>query len=106
MNPLAITDGEVRESLFQMAQSITTQTQAITTQANREVAPRENQHASTMASCLRDFVKMNPPMYFGSKVNEDPQDFVDKVYKFCLLWDNRDLGDGHMTWEILKKGLC
>ena len=23
----------------------------------------------------------NPPMFFGSKVNEDPQDFLNKVYK-------------------------
>ena len=89
-----------------MGKTITTQDQPITTQANKDFAPRENQHASNMASHLRDFTSMNPHMYFGSKVNEDPQDFVDKVYKFCLLWDNRDLGDGHMTWEILKKGLC
>ena len=24
---------------------------------------------------------MNPPMFFGSKVNENPQDFLDVVYK-------------------------
>ena len=37
MNPM--TNGEVREDLFQMAQAITTQSQAITAQANREVVP-------------------------------------------------------------------
>ncbi|XP_015086975.1 uncharacterized protein LOC107030088 [Solanum pennellii] len=67
-----------------MAQSITTQAQAIITQANREVAPRENQHASTIASRLRDFTRMNPPMYFGSKVDEDPQDFLDEFYKIMF----------------------
>ncbi|KAK4709703.1 hypothetical protein R3W88_004216 [Solanum pinnatisectum] len=30
---------------------------------------------------LRDFTRMNPPMFFGSKVNEDPQEFVEEVYK-------------------------
>ena len=84
VNPLAMTDGEARKTLFHMEKSITTQDRAITAQANRDVVPRENQHASTMASCLRDFVKMNPPMYFGSKVNEDPQDFLHEVYKILF----------------------
>ena len=64
VKPLAITDGEVRETLFQIAQAITTQAQAITAQANREVVPRENQYASTMTSHLRDFWRMNPRMFF------------------------------------------
>ena len=35
---------------------------------------------SIMTSRLRDFVRMNPPMFLGSKVNEDPQEFLDGVY--------------------------
>ena len=70
--PSAMPDGEVRATLFQMAQAITTEDQAIMDQANRKVVPGENQHASTMASSLRDFTEMNPPKYFGSKVDEDP----------------------------------
>ncbi|KAK4733448.1 hypothetical protein R3W88_007709 [Solanum pinnatisectum] len=34
-----------------------------------------------MASRLRDFVRMNPLVFLGSKVGEDPQEFVDEVYK-------------------------
>ncbi|XP_049348530.1 uncharacterized protein LOC125813083 [Solanum verrucosum] len=30
---------------------------------------------------LRDFVRMNPPVFLGSKVGEDPQEFVDEMYK-------------------------
>ena len=73
-------DGEVSASLFQMAQTFTTQDQAITAQDNREVVPRENEHASTIASHLRDFTRMNPPMLFGADVDEVPQDFLDEFY--------------------------
>ena len=48
---------------------------------NRKVGPRVPQHAKTMASRLRDFTIMSPPMFFGSSSNEDPQDILDKVYK-------------------------
>lgn len=83
VNPPVMTDGEVRSSLFKMSQAITTHAQAITTQANREVVPREN-HASTSASFLRDFTRINPPLYFGSKVDEDPKDILDEVYKILF----------------------
>ena len=72
----AMTDGEVRESLFQMSQAISNQCQAITAQANREVVLRENQHASIMATRVRNFTRMNPPVFFGSKVDEDHKDFL------------------------------
>ncbi|TMX02766.1 hypothetical protein EJD97_019966 [Solanum chilense] len=36
---------------------------------------------STMTSRLRDFVRMNPPIFLGSKVGEDPQKFLVGVYK-------------------------
>ena len=35
---------------------------------------------STMTSRLRNFVRMNPPIFLGSKVGEDPQDFLNCVY--------------------------
>ena len=34
-----------------------------------------------MTSKLRVFVRMNPPVLLGSEVNEDPQKFLDGVYK-------------------------
>ena len=37
-----------------------------------------------MDSRLRNFTSMNPSMYYGSKANEDPQDFLDEVYKFLF----------------------
>ncbi|XP_010319629.1 uncharacterized protein [Solanum lycopersicum] len=63
-----MTDGEVRAPMLQMAEDITTQDKDITIQDNREVVTRENQHASTMASRLTDFKRMNPSISLGSKV--------------------------------------
>ena len=54
----ALTDGEVRAAPVQMAQVITAQTQAITTQTTIEGASRENTNASTMASRLKDVTRM------------------------------------------------
>ena len=41
-------------------------------QDNQEVELLMNDNANTMVSCLRDLTRMNPRMFFGSKVNEDP----------------------------------
>ncbi|XP_049378070.1 uncharacterized protein LOC125842809 [Solanum stenotomum] len=34
-----------------------------------------------MASMLRDFTRMNPLIFLGSNVNDDPQEFLEEVYK-------------------------
>lgn len=44
----------------------------MTTHENREVGPWINALESTMTSRLRDFMRMNPPIFVGSKVGEDP----------------------------------
>ena len=85
VNPPAMTDGEVRAPLLEMSQAITTQAQAIMAQANMEVVPQENQYARTMASRLRDFMRINPLIFFGSKVDEDPEEFLMRFARFCLL---------------------
>ena len=78
----------MRAILDKMDQPITTQAQAamvqaqdMTAQANQEIAPRPYQQITTMASCLRDFSRINPPNFYGSKVDENPQEFIDEVYK-------------------------
>ena len=34
-----------------------------------------------MTSRLRDFVRMSPPIFLVFKVGEDPQEFIDEMYK-------------------------
>ncbi|XP_069148088.1 uncharacterized protein [Solanum lycopersicum] len=82
-----------------------------------------------MDFCLRDFSRMNPPTFYGSKVDEEPQEFIDEVYKILhamgvsssekvelatyqlkdvdqtlyVQWrDKRSLRGGPVTWEIIK----
>ncbi|XP_015068718.1 uncharacterized protein LOC107013284 [Solanum pennellii] len=90
-NPPAMTDGEVRAVLFQMVQAITTQTQAIMAQANREVVPREKQHASTMASRLRDFTRINPPIYEKNRYVTGVYEYLEEEYHAAMLHNNMDL---------------
>ncbi|TMX03215.1 hypothetical protein EJD97_017548, partial [Solanum chilense] len=87
-NLLALSDGDIRAAFLQMAQAITTQAQVVTTQAqammtqaNQEMVPRGFKNVSPMASRLREFTRVNPPTFCGSKVEEDPQEFIDEVYK-------------------------
>ncbi|XP_069150699.1 uncharacterized protein [Solanum lycopersicum] len=37
-----------------------------------------------MASRLRDYTRLNPPTFYGSIVEEDPQEFIDEVLKLLL----------------------
>ena len=60
--------------------AVNSQVEAMLAQMNREVGPGVPQQAKSMASRLRDFSRMNLPMFFGSKSDEDPQDFLDEVY--------------------------
>ena len=63
---------EIREVVIAIAR-------AVTMQANLNMIPRVVK--STMISRLRDYVRMNPPIFLVSEINEDPQEFADGVYK-------------------------
>ena len=86
--PPPMTDGEIRAAFLNFTQAMnsqvnafTSEVEAMTAQGNREVGPRVPQHANTTVSCLRDFTKINPPIFLGSRSDEDLQDFLDEVYK-------------------------
>ena len=82
-----------------------------------------------MADRLRDFTRMNPSIFTRAKTLEDPQEFIDELYKilvsmgaidiekvelasyqlkdvaqtWCKMWqDSRVLGEVPVTWELFK----
>ena len=65
---------DIREALPSLSRSMTNQ-------VNSSMAPRENMLESSITSRLRDFLRINPPIFLGFKVGEDPQEFIDEVYK-------------------------
>ncbi|XP_049345090.1 uncharacterized protein LOC125809515 [Solanum verrucosum] len=69
-----MTNEEIRKAFLSLAC-------AMTTQENIYVRPRVNAIESTVASRLRDFTRINPPTFFGSKIDKDPQNFIDEVFK-------------------------
>ena len=72
--PPEMTNREIREALLTIAL-------VLTTHANMGSAPRVIIVESIMTSRLRDFVRMNTDIFLSSKVGEDPQEFLDGVYK-------------------------
>ena len=64
-----MTNRELREDLLGLAQ-------AMTTLVNSGVEPRVNSMESTTTSRLRDFVRMNTPIFLVSNVGDDSQEYL------------------------------
>ena len=82
-----MTNGEIRDFFLNLAQAITlhvnvvaSQLQAMTAQAYREVGHHMTQHAIIMASRLRYFTRINPLIFYRSRADEDPQDFLYELH--------------------------
>ena len=70
-----------------MDQVITLQAQATTAQVEQQGVPKENPPASTMSNILRDFMRMNPPIYTGSRIVED----LEEECRETMMHDSMDL---------------
>ena len=75
-NPPPMMETEMRDIISQIDQAINTQSQdttvkaqAMKTHANRDISPLPYQQVTTMDSHLRYSSRMNPPTFYGSKVD-------------------------------------
>uniref|UniRef100_M1DIU1 Gag-pol protein n=1 Tax=Solanum tuberosum TaxID=4113 RepID=M1DIU1_SOLTU len=86
------TNEDLRDALTLFAQ-------AMANQANHGAqAPQ----APTPASRVRDFVRMNPPEFYGSKLDEDPQEFSDEVHKLLAIMGLRSENKAELAAYQLK----
>ena len=60
---------EIRESIHSLTLVLATE------------VSRDSRVENTTISRIRDFTRMNPPYIFGSKMEEDLQGFINKVFK-------------------------
>ena len=72
--PLEMNNGEIREALLALARDMTIN-------VNKGIDPRVTVVDDTMTSRFRDIVRINPPIILFSMVGEDPQEFLDRMYK-------------------------
>ena len=102
INPPSLTDAEVRASLNKMAQAITMDTQDLNALVNRKDVQRNNPLVRSKADSLRDFTRMNPPIFAGSKTSVDTQEFVDEVLKILVAMGAFNIEKAEMTFYQLK----
>ena len=50
--------------------------QALMTQVNREEVASANPVRGMGATKVREFLRINPPEFYGSKIDEDPNGFI------------------------------
>ncbi|XP_049362573.1 uncharacterized protein LOC125827304 [Solanum verrucosum] len=117
-----MTNAEIRLAFLMLAQ-------VMTAQVSREVVALVDPIMSRATLKVRDFVRMNPLEFYGSKVGEGPQEFIDEVSKmldlvgvtpvkkvelasYQLKWvaqvqfnqwkKGRPVGIGPIEWEVFK----
>ena len=55
-----------------------------------------------MADRLKDFTRINPPLFIGSKTSEDSQRFVDEVHKILVSMGATDTEKAELASYHLK----
>ena len=61
--------------------NIHTFTQVLANQDSMDKKVHVNPNASSTISKIKEFMRRNPPTFFVSNMEEDPQGFIDEVFK-------------------------
>ncbi|WMV32440.1 hypothetical protein MTR67_025825 [Solanum verrucosum] len=68
-------------------------------QNNQQVPVPANINGGSTAARVQDFVQVNLAEFLGSKVCEDPQNFIDELKKILGWKDNRGADAALVTWD-------
>lgn len=68
--------------------------QDVTAQDDKEVVVLVNSYLGLEASIVKNFTMMNPSEFYGSKIKEDPQNFINAVFVNCYDRSNSHKNDG------------
>ena len=107
--------------LEEFTASMTLLAQDLTAQDNRCEVDTANPIGEMSATRVREFLRMNPPEFHDSKVEKDPNWFIDKVYKVLAIMgvcsnnkaelaayqskDSTPIGAGSIEWETFRSAL-
>ena len=84
-NPQVPTE-EGAMSSIEIKSTIYSLTQVLATLVARDARVQVNPNASTTASRIRDFTRMNPPTFYGSKVRRTHKGSLMKCSTLLMLW--------------------
>ena len=71
-------------------------------QANRELEDPSNPIGGMDASRLKEFLRMNPLEFHGYKVEKDPNEFIEEVYKVLAIIGVSSIDKGEISAYKLK----
>ena len=78
------------------------QAKAMTAQVNCRNVERENPPVHSIANWLRDFSRMNPPIFTSAKTSKNPQEFVGEVHKILETMGATDTKKAELAFNQLK----
>ena len=94
----AMSNVEIRAPIYSL-------TQVLVTQVARDARVQVNLNASTITSRIRDFTRINPPTFFCSNVEEDPQGFIDQNAICHVCEFSRKGGTSRLSTQICSSRL-